>query len=343
MKSALLIVFLFCLSFLSFSQLNPTLDSLKSEFHRIDSIKTDAEYRANELKARIEKLSPPPLINPWKTGGFMAVNFNQMNFDNWAGGGVNAVSVTTLGNLFFNYKKGKVSWANNIDLAYGMIQNKGQGLRKNEDKIDYLTKFGYTSPVKNVNYAILANFKSQFAPSYSYNDKNEKSPMISKFMSPAFVLASLGIDWKPKPYLSFYISPATGKFTIVSISDTRIKTAFAVDSNKTVRSEFGALMNIFFQKDVYKNVNWLSRVSLFNNYTDKNTANRKNIDVNFENMITTKLGKYVTASLFLNWIYDDDILISYDENDASKKGPRLQFKEVFGVGFSYKLDKKRKK
>jgi len=343
MKFTLLIASLFCLCLITSAQVNPTLDSLKSEFHRIDSIKLDAETRANDLKARIEKLLPPPIIKPWKTGGFMAVNFNQMNFNNWAGGGVNAISVTTLGNLSFNYKKDKVSWANNIDLAYGMIQNKGQGTRKNEDKIDYLTKFGYTSPVKNVNYAILANFKSQFAPSYSFNDQNERSPMISKFMSPAFVLASVGIDWKPKPYLSFYISPATGKFTFVTVNDNRIKTAFAVDTNKTVRSEFGALMNIFFQKDVYKNVNWLSRVSLFNNYTDKNTANRKNIDVNFENMISTKLGKYITASLFLNWIYDNDIVISYDENDPTKKGPRLQFKEVFGVGFSYKLQKKRRK
>ena len=56
-------------------------------------------------------------------------------------------------------------------------------------------------------------------------------------------------------------------------------------------------------------------------------------------MISTKLGKYITASLFLNWIYDNDLLISYDENDPTKKGPRLQFKEVFGIGISYKFEK----
>ena len=224
-------------------------------------------------------------------------------------------------------------------MAYGMIQNKGQELRKNEDKIDFLTKFGHTSPVKNVNYAVLANFKSQFAPSHTYDAQNVKSPMISTFLAPAFILASIGIDFKPKPYFSVYLSPATGKFTIVNVNDNSIKTAFAVDTMKRVRKEFGALMNIFFQKNIHKNVNLLSRLSLFNNYTDVNTSNRKNIDVNFESMINARINRFITASLFINAIYDNDIQISLDENDLTKVGPRLQFKEVFGIGLSYKFQK----
>ena len=81
----------------------------------------------------------------------------------------------------------------------------------------------------------------------------------------------------------------------------------------------------------------LSRLSLFNNYTDTRVSNRKNIDVNLETMLNAKINRFISASLFLNWIYDDDLIINYDENDATKKGPRLQFKEVFGIGLSYKF------
>ena len=163
--------------------------------------------------------------------------------------------------------------------------------------------------------------------------------MISTFLAPAFILASIGIDFKPKPYFSVYLSPATGKFTIVNVNDNSIKTAFAVDTMKRVRKEFGALMNIFFQKNIHKNVNLLSRLSLFNNYTDANKPNRKNIDVNFESMINARINRFITASLFINAIYDNDIQICWDENDLTKVGPRLQFKEVFGIGLSYKFQK----
>ena len=312
------------------------MDSLKLELKNTEAINTEAEGKIKALNSSIEKLMP---FVAWKKGGFGAVNFNQMGFTNWAAGGINALSVTTLGNVYANYAKDKIVWNNNLDVAYGMIQNKGQELRKNEDKIDFLTKFGHTSPVKNVNYAVLANFKSQFAPSHTYDAQNVKSPMISTFLAPAFILASIGIDFKPKPYFSVYLSPATGKFTILNVNDNSIKTAFAVDTMKRVRKEFGALMNIFFQKNIHKNVNLLSRLSLFNNYTDSNKPNRKNIDVNFESMINARINRFITASLFINAIYDNDIQISLDENDLTKVGPRLQFKEVFGIGLSYKFQK----
>ncbi len=332
MRTAFILFFVF-VSLLASAQDGKT-DSLKAELKKLELLKSDVEGKIKNVKSEIEKTAP---FIPWKKGGFGAINFNQMGFTNWAAGGINALSVTALGSMYANYSNKKVVWNNNLDLAYGMIQNKGQEIRKNEDKIDFLTKFGHSSPVKNVNYAMLVNFKSQFAPSYTYDDKNVRSPMISTFLAPAFILASLGIDYKPRPFLSFYISPATGKFTIVNVDDNAIKTAFAVDTLKKVRQEFGALANIFFQKNLSKNINLLSRLSLFNNYTDVNTANRKNIDVNFESMINARINKFISASLFINAIYDNDIKINYDESDASKVGPRMQFKEVFGIGLSYKF------
>ena len=98
--------------------------------------------------------------------------------------------------------------------------------------------------------------------------------------------------------------------------------------------EFGANLSARFQKDVFKNVNISSKLVLFNNYTDKDKANRKNIDVNCEVMMNIKSGKYLTTSVFANPIYDQNII------------QKTQFKEVIGVlrinfrrreGLSYEL------
>ncbi len=89
--------------------------------------------------------------------------------------------------------------------------------------------------------------------------------------------------------------------------------------------EIGATLSAKFQKDVFKNVNVLSKLVLFNNYTDEHEDNRKNIDVNWEVMINIKAGKYLTTSILTNLIYDQNVIA------------KTQFKEVLGVGFSYKF------
>ncbi|MEZ5013186.1 MAG: hypothetical protein R2794_02740 [Chitinophagales bacterium] len=51
---------------------------------------------------------------------------------------------------------------------------------------------------------------------------------ISKMMSPGFLTAALGLDWKPSSAFSLFVSPATGKFTFVlddNIDNALIDTA----------------------------------------------------------------------------------------------------------------------
>ena len=42
-------------------------------------------------------------------------------------------------------------------------------------------------------------------------------------------------------------------------------------------------------------------------------------------------------SLNTHLIYDDNIKIADTDGDGTPDGARLQFKEIFGVGFSYKF------
>lgn len=289
----------------------------------------------------------------WKKGGFASVQFNQVAFDHWAAGGENSVAVTALGFGFANYLLGKNFWNSYANLQYGMINTQTGGLRKNADLIELQTKAGHEI-AKKFYLTGLVNFKSQFANGYNYPDD---STVVSKFAAPAYLIVSLGIEWKPVDYFSLYLSPATGKLTFVTdqtIADYTVNGASlwgndpAIrDSDGTIithgatsREEFGAYFTAQFLKDVFKNVSVGTRLTLFNNYTDPNKQNRKNIDVNYDLLINMKVNNWLSATFFMNIIYDDDIFVLDLNEDGTPKGtggPRTQFKEGFGLGITYKF------
>jgi len=85
-----------------------------------------------------------------------------------------------------------------------------------------------------------------------------------------------------------------------------------------------------------ENISLQTKLDLFSNYLD----NPQYIDVNWEVLISMKVNKYISATLSTQLLYDHDINIAIDENGdgiTDKSGSRTQFKEVLGVGFSYKF------
>src|SRR5688572_25216696 len=64
----------------------------------------------------------------WKRKLNFSVNFNQASFSsNWKAGGVNAFGFNSLFTYQANYKDDKNSWDNDVDLAFGFVNNSGQG------------------------------------------------------------------------------------------------------------------------------------------------------------------------------------------------------------------------
>lgn len=268
----------------------------------------------------------------WTKGGLVSFNFSQVALSNWAGGGQSSVAVNGFLNVFANYKKGIHSWENSLDLGYGIVQQGNADFRKSDDKIDFTSKYGRQAS-KVWYYTGLVNFKSQFAPGYNFPNDSVK---ISNLLAPAYVLASIGMDYKPNEIFSAYISPVTAKFTIVNDDDLNSIGAFGVENNEVLRTEVGGYIRAQFKKDLIVNVNLQSRIELFSNYAN----NPENIDVNWETIIAMKVNKFITANISATVIYDDDIDISIDNNDdgvIDKVGPRTQFKEVLSIGLSYKF------
>ena len=261
----------------------------------------------------------------WKKGGDYALNFSDVAFSNWASGGDNAQNINSFMNLFASYAKDRIAWDNNLNLAYGLSDVAGKGYRKSDDKIDFSSKFGYKANEK-LFYAALATFKSQFTAGYDYTDQGRN--VISNFMTPGYFTFGIGVDYKPTKCLSIYFSPLTNKLTFVTIENLREK--YGLDPDKSMRYEFGGLAKIVFRKDIVKNVTLESKLELFSNYL----KNPQNIDVDWQNALTMKVNKYLSASILTHLLYDDDIDIN-----AVKDGKQvgIQFTRTFGVGFMYKF------
>ena len=164
----------------------------------------------------------------------------------------------------------------------------------------------------------MLNFKSQFSDGYDY--PNDSVP-ISRFLAPAYILYSLGLDYKPNDKFSLFFSPITGKITIVSDGRLAAEGAFGVEpakydksgvriqAGKNVRYEFGAYLKSEINKNLMENVSLQSKLELFSSYDH----NPQNVDVNWEVLIVMKINKFLSANVNTNLVYDDDIKIT-DKN-----------------------------
>lgn len=279
-------------------------------------------------------------IQGWKTGGVVGFNFAQTSLTNWAAGGENSLAINGMFSGFANYKKGKSVWDNTLDIGYGLIKQGSEDFKKTDDKIDFLSKYGREA-FNNFYYAALFNFKTQMTPGYNYPDFTNK---ISDLFAPAYITLALGMDYKPNAWFSAFVAPLTAKFTFVTNTELSDIGAFGVNPGETVKSEIGGYIRAIYSKndfkaELLKNVSFTTKIDLFSNYIN----NPQNIDVNWEVLLAFKVNKYLNVNFNTQLIYDDDIMIQNDRNGngiiEAGEGSRslVQFKEIFGVGFSYKF------
>ncbi len=264
----------------------------------------------------------------WDFGGVTNLTTSQVALINWAAGGDNSLGVTSMLNIYLNYSKDKLVWNNTLDAAYGAQKIGKADFRKSEDKIDFSSKFGIETMNKWY-YSGLLNFKTQFYDGFSYKDDGSKTA-ISGFMAPAYFLYSTGMDYKPTDFFAIYTSPLTGKTTYIKDTTIAKPESYGLDAGKNIRNEFGAYIKIEFNKEIFTNVTLNTKMDLFSNYL----KNPKNIDITWNMLIAMKVNKYLTVNINTDFIYDDDTKVVVDA-ETGRTGSRPQFKEVFGVGFSY--------
>ncbi|HVB02697.1 MAG TPA: DUF3078 domain-containing protein [Chitinophagaceae bacterium] len=265
----------------------------------------------------------------WNTGGLISINISQGSQSNWAAGGDNfSFAATGLFNGFANFSKGKSFWDNAANVAYGYLNTTTLGARKNQDQYDLTTKYGYSAG-HHWYYTFMADFRSQFSNGYLYT-ANQPPQFNSAFLSPAYLLLSLGMEYKPNDSFSVFISPLTSRWTFVMNDSLSFYGKYGVNSGAHSLNQIGAFLSINYIVPLSRVLSYTTRLDLFSNYEKDPLA----LDVYFTNLVAIKLGKYLAATLIVNLIYDNNILFP---DGQGRMIPRLQFQELTGVGFSYKF------
>ena len=269
----------------------------------------------------------------WKTGGTYNLTFNQAALSNWsAGGDKSAISLSTLLNLYAFYTDGRNNWDNSLNLAYGFAQTTSLGNRKTDDRIDLVSKYGYDLG-KKWYLSTLFNFRSQFTKGYNYPTQNTKV-LTSNFMAPAYVLLSIGMDYKPNDNFSLFLSPITAREVIVNNDSLASVGAFGVDSGKHSRFELGAFASLNYKSNLSKTAVYTGRLDLFSNYLRR----PQDITLYMTNILAVKVTRLISMNLSVTLIYDNDV--KSVKSDGSVGGPALQLQEIIGIGLAYQFRNK---
>jgi hypothetical protein len=260
----------------------------------------------------------------WKRGGLVNANIAQGSLSNWAAGGDEfSFSLNTYFNYFLFHKEGRRSWDNSFEFNLGFLQSSSQGSRKNDDRFDLLSKYGYQLDSGRWYISGLANFRSQLFDGYTYS--GGKSTFASTLLSPAYALASVGMDYKHNSKFSIFLSPATSRWVIVANKALSDSGMYGVPRGNHINQEFGAFASVSYTTSFTRSVTYKGRADVFTNYKN----HPENIDLYMTNAFSFKINKYLSATYNLDLIYDDDVKLFGDE----KNSPALQIKSLIGIGF----------
>jgi hypothetical protein len=305
MKQILTLTFFFCIHQHLFAQ-DAQIKNLQKESSK--TIKKEDEQKEG-----------------WTTGGIFTFNLSQGASKNWAAGAEeSSFSINSIIQAFAFYKKNKLSWDNTFNGQYGIVNASSIGTRKNDDRIDLLSKLGYAIDKSKWSVTLLGNIRTQFTEGFDYS--STPANRNSDFFSPAFLLISPGINYKPTNGIDIFVSPITSRWIIVN--QVALRELYKIPENANSINEIGAFSSIQVKRDVAKNINYVSRFDLFSNYKRE----PQNIDVFWTNVFNMKVNKYISVTYNFDLIYDHDV-----ENVNTGGLLGTQLKSLLGVGFTAKF------
>ncbi len=265
-----------------------------------------------------KKDSIAPVPPKWKVTGLFTFLFNQSTFTNWKAGGDNTVAGNIGINYDFNYKNGKWNWDNRIISVYGLSNIKDAGTRKTSDRFEYNSLLGLKYN-KYWFFSFFLNFKTQYTRGYDYK-KIPRIP-ISDFFSPAYLSFGPGMLWKRSDNITLNMAPATARYTFVS---DEFSGKYGVDPGENLKFALGFSLSAYLKFEIMENITMQNIIALYSNYL----INPQNVDLDYQAKFIIDVNKYMTVDVLLHTLIDDN---------ASSK---IQFKEIFGLGFKYIFHKK---
>ncbi len=268
---------------------------------------------------------------PWTLRGNGSLGFNQTSLSNWAKGGESSLAMLLISKYNANYSKNKIKWENSAEFRYGISKSKSRGLEKNDDKLEIQSRFGY-SAFKKWYYSGESNFRTQIANGYTFPDKINP---ISAFMAPGFLTFSLGLDYKPNKDFSLFLSPFTSKTTYIRDTVIIKPSTYGLLPGTKKLWEPGFIVKANWHLRVAENITYDTKGEFFNSYMYP----FKKVAIEWEQVLLMQVNRFINVRIMTHMIYDYNTKFPIFDGEGKVTGqkPKLQFEELFTVGFAYKF------
>ena len=281
------------------------------------------------------------IIKKWKTSGMFSLFGAQSGSRNWAAGSEKfSFAAAAHLNLQANTTIRKVSLENSIDLAYALMNSTGQGVRKNDDKID-LYSLLYCG-AKKIGAGVAFNLRSQFNNGFDYSETPKRR--TSGFFAPAYITFGAGANIKITPSLNVLAGWAArwvvttnrpysfnnqGGVKPDGTAERTLADLYGVDPVRKVRFETGPYISGRYSREIMKNVYYRTRVDVNANVLEW----IYNIDVYWTNTFDMKVNKWLMVKYTFDLIQDDDVkMFGHNKNVSG-----VQLKSMLGVGLAAKF------
>jgi len=274
------------------------------------------------------------VVTPWTLTGKSNLGFTQTALSNWKPGGDNSFSFLFVFNGSANYAKNDITWKNSMQLRNGWSKPGGDKLEKNNDILELTSRIGLKA-AKNWYYSSEVDFNTQLFNGYKYPDRDNP---ISGFLSPAYLVLKVGMDYNPNKQFSLLLSPFSAKMIYVKDSDID-PTRFGVDEGKKTHWQTGFNTDLNWTKQVTPDVSYNTKYKMFMNYASPFSK----FDIRWDNTLSMQLNTFINMNVRLYLVYDDEVKFGtgrFDADGVEITEARWQFQEVISIGFSYSLNKK---
>lgn len=271
----------------------------------------------------------------WTSNFESALQFNQNYISpNWSNGGTSNISLYNREFFRYNYNKGKVLLANELELRMRFFTAPKDTLHDykiGDDMLRIHSNFGYRAFSKWY-YSFDFNFQTQLFSNYQENTMRKQAA----FLSPMRVNIGIGMKYDlnksfkkrhKKVVLSANIAPLSYDFMYSIDKDIDLGRHGFKKNDETGEFEnklnqFGSTIDASMTFDFNRNVRWYSRVYYFTSYS--------RVLIEYNNILSLAISRFFSTNITLNLRYDDAVTKNPDFKSY------LQINEMLSFGFNYK-------
>lgn len=242
--------------------------------------------------------------------------------DNWHKGGESNYSAVASTVFELNYNdQERVLFDNKLEMKLGFQTSRSDTVHKfkpNNDLLRYTGKLGLQAH-KKWYYTLQLLAYTQFTRGLKANDKN----VYSDFMSPFDLNVGIGMEYKVEALnkrLTGTLNFLPMAYNFRYVDRLSLATKYGLDEGKHTLHDFGSQLTVDLTWKMAEQISWKTRLYGFTSY--------KRGLIEWENLITLKVSKYISANLFLYPRFDDS---GTRDDDMGY----FQFQEYSSLGLNY--------